>query len=286
MTEHGDNLFGFALLDQRIVDDNVLFPWKSVEVGIAVGTALAAVNNVQLMERELKTLRQIFDAGLQSTGFERRQLVEQGQDDDRVDGDGEDLDEHAKQPQIVEERVAGLLDDLEHGADNRRTQHDPQHLALEQVRDPQLQRLFVETEFLLENERVVIRDWQRQDRRNDIEREDEQQRLRNLALEPCWEVPRQKQTADSPQLGKDIAVDENQILDLAVETGDEAEFGLCAPVRLTLVKDLLRYLGFQDLWRLRPLQHLVLSEGEQAFEDELAERKSDEHRLPWEEWAV
>jgi hypothetical protein len=56
--------------------------------------------------------------------------------------------------------------------------------------------------------------------------------LRDLALETIGEVPRQHEARDAPELGEDIAVDENEILDLTVETGNEAELSLGATIRL------------------------------------------------------
>lgn len=62
----------------------------------------------------------------------------------------------------------------------------------------------------------------------------------------------------------------------------------CIPYHtyLTLIKHLLRYLRLENFRRLRLLQDFVLTEGEEAFQDILAEREADENRLPWEEWAV
>jgi hypothetical protein len=109
--QDSDNLLGLALLDQRIVDDNVLLPRQTEEVGVAVRTALASINDVELVQRELQLLGQILDALLQLAGLQGRELVEQREDSDRVDGNHEDLESSSEQPQIVEELVAGLLND-------------------------------------------------------------------------------------------------------------------------------------------------------------------------------
>jgi hypothetical protein len=239
MAQDGDHLLGLALLKQGVVDNNVLLPGQTVEVSIAVGTTLAAINDVQLRERELELLGKVLNTGLDLTRLQRGQLVEQGQNSDGVDSDGEDLDEDSKEPQVVEERVTSLLDDLEDGADNWSSQNNTQHLALEHIRYPQLESLLVETELLLQHKCVVVRDRKREDSAENVETEDEQKRLRDLALESIGEVPRQHEARDTPKLRKDITVDENEILDLTIETGNEAELSLGATIRLKFIASLI-----------------------------------------------
>jgi hypothetical protein len=271
-----------ALLQPGIINDNVLLPGQTIEVSIAVGTALAAIDDVQLREWELELLGKVLDTSLDLTRLQRGQLVEQGQKHNGVNSDGEHLDEDTKEPKVVEERVAGLLDDLEYGADNRSSQNYTQHLSLEHVRDPELEGLLVETELLLQHEGVVVGDREREDSAENIEAEDEQKRLRDFALESIGEVPRQHEARDTPELGKNIAVDENEILDLTIETGNEAELGLGATVRLNaiaslvsfsrcsivdctrsylaLIEDFLGNLTLKDLRGLSFLKDLILSE--------------------------
>ena len=55
---------------------------------------------------------------------------------------------------------------------------------------------------------------------------------------------------------------------------------------LTAIEDLLGHLFLQDLRRLCPLQHLVLTEGKKPLQDKLAQRKAHEDILPREEGAV
>ena len=163
MAQHSNNLLRLGLLNQSIVDDNVLLPWQTVEVGITVGTALAAVNNVQLGEREVESLGQVFDTGLELTGLKRRELVEQRQNRNRVDSNGEDLEEDTEEPEVVVERAVKLLDNFKNGTDNGSSQDNSKHLTLEHIRNPELNRLLVETELLLEHKRVVVGDGQRED---------------------------------------------------------------------------------------------------------------------------
>lgn len=232
MGQDSNHFFRLALLNQGIIDNNVLLPRQAVEVGIAVSTALAAIDNIQLVEREIQLLSKSLDASLQITRLKRRELVEQREDDDRVNGDGKDLDEDGEEPQVVEERVASLLDDLQNSADDRSSQHNTQRLALDHIRNPQFERLLVESEFLLEDEGLVVRHGQGQNSADDIEPEEKQERLRDLALESGWEIPCQQQTTQAPKLGEDIAVDKCEVLELTIDTGDETEFSFCATVFL------------------------------------------------------
>lgn len=207
MTQDGDNLIGLALFNQSVVDDDVLFPRQTKEVGIAVGAALATVDNIQFLKGEFQLPSEVLNTGLEYTRLQRRQLVEQRQDRNRIDSDGKDLDEHTKEPEVIEERVTSFLDNLEHRADNRRSQDNTQHLTLQQVRSPELQRLLVEPELLLENERAVIRDRKRQERADNVETEDEHKRLGNFTLERSRKIPRQQEATEAPELGEEIAID-------------------------------------------------------------------------------
>ena len=232
VAQNCDNLLGLALLKQGIVDDNVLLPWQTVEVGVAVGAALATVDNVEFRERELQLLGQVLDAGLDVTRFQGRKLVEEGQNNDRVDGDSEDLNKDAEEPQVVEERVASSLNDLENGADDRSSEDNSKHLTLEHIRNPETERLLVESKLLLKHEGVVVGDRKRENRGQNVETEDEDQSLTDFALESTREVSRQDQATDTPELWEHITVDESDILDLTVETRDETELRLGATVCL------------------------------------------------------
>jgi hypothetical protein len=47
VSKNSNNLLGFALLDQGIIDDNVFFPWHTEEIGITVSTSLATINDME-----------------------------------------------------------------------------------------------------------------------------------------------------------------------------------------------------------------------------------------------
>lgn len=119
--------------------------------------------------------------GLQSTGFERRKLVEQRRDYDGPDSDHEHLETSSKQPEVVEELLSGLLDDRKEGSQDGRSQDDGQAHRLDLVRDVQLRRLLVETEFLLQHEGMVNRSRGRNDLVNYREGQDKDDRLRDFA---------------------------------------------------------------------------------------------------------
>ena len=215
----------------------MLLPGKSKEVGIAVSTALATIDNVQFLKGEIQLPGQVLNTSLELARLQRRQLVKQRQDGNRVNSDSKDLHEDTKEPQIVEERVTSKLDDLKHRADNRSSQNNSEHLTLEHIRNPELQCLLVEPEFLLKDESAVVRDRQRQDRADNVEPKDKDQCLRDFTLEPRREVLSQQGTTEGPELGKEIAIYKRQILKLTVETRDEAKLGFSATVCLSSQSD-------------------------------------------------
>lgn len=67
VAQNGDHLLRLALLQQGIINYDVLLPGQTIEVSIAVGTALAAIDDVQLRERELELLGKVLDTGFDLT---------------------------------------------------------------------------------------------------------------------------------------------------------------------------------------------------------------------------
>lgn len=130
MRQHRNDLLRLALLNQRVVDDNVLLPREPKEVRVAVRAALAPVNHVQLMQRELETLGQRLDTILELPLLQRRQLVEQREDGDRVDCNHEDLETGGEGPEVEEELVAGALDDGEEAGQDRGREDKGQEVGL------------------------------------------------------------------------------------------------------------------------------------------------------------
>ena len=76
VSKNSNNLLGFALLDQGIIDDNVFFPWHTEEISITVSTSLATINDMEFGQWKLQSLRKILDTSLQVARFEGRKLVE------------------------------------------------------------------------------------------------------------------------------------------------------------------------------------------------------------------
>lgn len=186
--KNSGNLLCVALLNQSVIDDNVLLPGHAEEVGIAVRAPLATINNKQLRQRKLEIRSESFHLGLERTGFQGSELVEHGRDDNRPNGDHEDLETSAKQPQVVEELLPGLLDDCEEGGQNGRSQHDSQAKRLDLVCDVEAGGLLVEAELLLQDERVVDRRRRRQKLGDDGKGQNKDDRLGDFTGEPSGRV--------------------------------------------------------------------------------------------------
>ena len=157
MREHSDDLARLALLNERVVDDDVLLPRQAKEIRVAVSATLAPVDDVQLVQRELQALRQRLGALLELALVEGGQLVEQRQDGDRIDGDHEYLQTGGEDPEVEEKLVARALDDSEEPGEDRGREDEGEQVGLDEVGDEQLGRLLVEAVFLLEDEGVIQR---------------------------------------------------------------------------------------------------------------------------------
>lgn len=81
-------------------------------------------------------------------------------------------------------------------------------------------------------------------------------------------------------------MDEEDILDLTVETVDKFELGFGATIRLALVVDFLGDFLLQNLWWLGLLQNLILAQRQETFEEILGDRETDDELLPREERPV
>lgn len=135
----------------------MLLPGETKEVGVAVCTTLATINDEEFVEREVELLGEAFDVVLELSLLEGRELVEQRQNGDRVDGDHEDLETSDEEPEVVEELVTSLLDDAEETGKDWRGEDKGENVGLDHIRNEQLGSLLVETKLLLEYKRVVDR---------------------------------------------------------------------------------------------------------------------------------
>lgn len=149
------------------------------------------------------------------------------------------MDANTEDPEVVEKGVAGGLDDFEKGGHQRCSQHYHQRLALEHVGDPQLDRGLVEAEFLFEDEGAVVRGRKSKDGCGEVEGEDEDEGVRDLAREACRRPSRQPKARDGPELGQKIVDDDYCVFGQRQDVGDSAKLGLCAAICLALVKRFL-----------------------------------------------
>jgi len=150
-------LFGFALLNQGVVDDDVLLPWQTEEVSIAVRASLAAIDNMKLFKREVQAGSQPLNASLEWSRLQRRELVEQRQNRDWIDSDHENLESSAEQPEVVEELVTGLLHNLQETSKNWWGKNESQYLRFDNIRNEDLWCLFIESKFLFQNKCAIDR---------------------------------------------------------------------------------------------------------------------------------
>jgi hypothetical protein len=173
MRQHSFNLLVRGLFQECIVDDDLLLPGQASEVGVAVRGAFGAIDNVQLRKWELEFSRQCFDGFLQRARFERLEFVKQRNDEDGVDGDGDQADGKREDPEVVEEARPGLFDDGKHSSANWCPKGNGQSLSLELIHQPQVQRHLVESKGFLEHEVVVVGERQLHDRIDEAEEEEE-----------------------------------------------------------------------------------------------------------------
>ena len=157
MSKHGDDLLLLGLIDEGVVEDDFLaHAGEAGEVRVGVGAALGAVDDLQLRKGEVEFSSKGFDSAAERPFGKGGEFVEDWDDDRGVDGDGEDLDDEHEEVDVVEELVAGLLDDGEEGRAEGEANDDAERLGFEEVGHPQLERLLVEAEFLFKHKVVVV----------------------------------------------------------------------------------------------------------------------------------
>jgi hypothetical protein len=284
--QDSEDLIWVALLEQGIVDDNVLLPWETVEVGVGVGAALAPVDDVELLEGELELGSELLHLGLELALLEGRELVEQRQDEDGVRGDHEQLQGGGKDPEVEDEAGARLLDDLEETGEDGRGERKGQKLRLEQVGEEELGRLLVEAKLLLEHKGMIDLDRHADELLDKHKAQHKHDGVQNLAAEPLGRPFQQQVARPGPQLGEHVELDEGDVDDLRPEAADDGEGGLGAAVGLGLVKGLRGDLLGEDGGRGGALQDAVLAEGEEGLEEVLANGEAEDELLPGKEGSV
>lgn len=263
VSKNSNNLIGLALLNESIVDDNVLLPGETKEIGVGVGASLASINDIELVKGELEASGKSFNLGLELTILKRRQLVEQRQNSNGVDGDHEDLESNDEEPQVVEELVTSLLDDLEETGEERRRKNEREGLGLDEIGDEELGRLLVETKLLLKDESLVNRRGKTKKLANNGESQDEDDSMADLSSEARRSPLEKKITSPGPQFRKDIKVHKSDILNLRVETVDDFKLCFGATVSLRLVEHFLGDFLGEDGWGAGFLEDAVLTESEE-----------------------
>lgn len=171
------NLFLCALLQKSVVDDNLLLPdpRQACEVGIAVRTPLASIDDLEFAEREFEFRGEGFDGILELSGLERLQLVEHGNDENGIDSHSRDLNDKHEHPEVIEKALSGFLDDGEESAADGNAKCDSEALALDHVRQPQFDRHLVEAELLFQDKAVIVREWEPRDEIDQAEQIDEEE---------------------------------------------------------------------------------------------------------------
>ena len=184
MSKDGDDLIGFRLLNQSIVDDDVLLPRQAIKVGIGVSAALRPVNDKKLLQGELMAGCELLDLGFKLSLVQRRQLIEQRLDENGIRSGGEQLQAGSKDPQVKHKLVSCFLNDLQEGSQDGRHQQDGKHVGLDHVSDEQLGSLLVETKFFLQNKRAVHASRQAKNLLDDDEAQDKENGVADFPSEP------------------------------------------------------------------------------------------------------
>ena len=198
MAKHSGDFLDVRLLDQGIVDDDLLLPWQTVEICIAVCAPLTTVNDIQLVQWKLEPFGKFLDRASQLAGLHRRELVEERLDEGGIYGDGGDLHTHGEEPEVVEERGACFLDDGQETTQDWRSEDDPESETFDFIHDPEAGGLFVETELLFEHEVAVVRLGETDDGADDAKDKHEDQSVGYLALVALETVPLQPAAGDVP----------------------------------------------------------------------------------------
>lgn len=265
-----ENLVSFGLFQQSIVDDNVLLPRQTVEEGIGVSAALAAVNDVQLVQGEVEPSSQFIDLCLELAVLEGRQLVEQRLDKGRIQSSHENLNGGGENPSVKDELVASLLDDLEETSEDGGHQDGSQEVGLDDIGDEQAGRLLVEAKLFFQDKSAVDLSRQTESLLDEHKGEDEDDGVGDFAGEARGRPFQQQVAGPGPQFWHDIELDKGEVDDLAPEAAGDGEFSFGATVGLRLVKVFAGDFLGEDGGGLGRLEDTVLAEGEEGFEDELA----------------
>lgn len=150
--EDSFDLLRFGLLNQGVEDDDVFAPGQAEEIGVTMRAALASINLVEVLEREVEFRGECLCPGTEITIFERRQLVEERLDDGWVEQDHDELEADHECHEPRNESVSGPFEYVEEGGEERRAEDDAETDGFDEVADEYARRGFVEAMFGLHDE--------------------------------------------------------------------------------------------------------------------------------------
>ena len=262
--------------------------WETSEVGVGVRGALGAVNDEDLVEWEADLLGEGLDGVLELAIFEWGEGVEQRHDVHRDQGHGEKLDREQEQADVPQEVGLEEVKDLEETVEHRSADGNTKQRALNHVSDPDLDSELVETEFLLEDEVLVVREWQLDDGRDVGQDKEEPQTLGDGGDGTVLhgEQSSGQRAAHVPQTWHEVPLDERNLLGEGPHVRDDGESDLGLGIRLRLLKGLLVNLILEHWGQLVGAERLVLSVRDVGLEEELAGREADDDGLPGDVGAV
>lgn len=110
--------------------------------------------------------------------------------------------------------------------------------------------------------------------------------MADFAGEPGRSPFEEQIAGPGPQLGENIELDKGNVLNLGPEAGDDFVLGFGATVGLGLVKGFLGDFLGENGGGLGLLEDAVLADGEEGFEDVLADGEAEDELLPGEEGAI
>lgn len=286
VSKHCSNLVWGVAFNQSVVENNVLLPGQTKEVGIGMAATLATVDDEELVQRELEVGSKGVDLCLELAFGERRQLIEERQDEDWVSSGHEDLQASSKGPEVDEKLASGPLDNAEESGEDRGQDDGGDEVGLDEIGKIELGALLVESMLLFEDKGIVEARRKVEDLLEGEEREDEEDRVADLAGKPSRGKLEEQVARERPDLGHDVEIEHGSVLDLIPETVNDGEECLGATVFLRLCECLWGDLLGEDGGGLRAAQDAILAEGKERLEEIVAGGEAHEEFLPWEERAV
>ncbi len=155
--EHGLHLARREAREQRVEEYDSLRGAEAREIGVAVRRALRAVHHVEAVRAEAAAREQRLDSILERRVRERREPVEEGRDERRVDHQDGEVERHPGDPHVQPPMLAHRLHQPQHEQDERHPERKTERGLARQIGDEQRRRHAVEAEPRLDHERAVDR---------------------------------------------------------------------------------------------------------------------------------